>query len=79
MKWLMTPIIAIALSGCMITGKTSDGFSIVKPSQAQINSAAKRIVCESFKPLTFDDRYDSSQTIAEIRRANARRASFGCK
>lgn len=71
---------SLPLGGCFITGKTSDGFSIVKPSQKQINDAARRIVCESlYPPPTFDDRYDSQETIAALRRNNAAIRSFGCK
>lgn len=79
MRYFSILIIATALSGCMITGKTKDGLSIIKPSQAQINSAAKRIVCDSFGPIRFSARGDTAQTIKEIREFNAARASFGCE
>jgi hypothetical protein len=79
MKLLTTLLIATSLAGCVITGKTSDGMSIVKPSRAQIDSAAKRIVCDSFSPLYFSGSKDSRDTIRAIREHNAAWKSYGCK
>lgn len=67
-----------ALGGCMVTSKSGD-FVTVKPSDAQIQSAAKRVVCGSFRPVTFSKRKDTAETIAQIRRNNAAWESFGCK
>ena len=66
-------------SGCQTMGKTSDGMTIVKPSPAQIESAAKAVVCKSFKPITFSGKNDTSETISQVRGHNAAWQSYGCK
>jgi fructoselysine-6-P-deglycase FrlB-like protein len=78
MKLPLILLTAISLAGCMITSKAGDLITI-KPNQAQISAAAKRIVCDSFAPITFSAKGDTPETVAQIRRNNARRASFGCK
>jgi hypothetical protein len=70
--------LALSLCGCLVTGKTGD-FVTIKPSAAQIDSAAKRIVCDSFKPIYFSKKGDSPDTIKQIRENNAAWQSFGCK
>jgi ribosomal protein S10 len=61
----------------MITGKSGD-IVTVKPSQSQIQSTAKRIICDSFKPIPFSGKGDTQQTIKDIREHNAAWESY-CK
>ena len=63
-------------TGCQTT---SDGMTVVKPSRAQIESAAKAVVCKSFKPITFSGKNDTSETISQVRGHNAAWQSYGCK
>jgi hypothetical protein len=80
MKWLTIPLTAILVSGCLVNVKP-DGSKqiIVKPTQAQINAAAVKIVCGSFGPIYFSGQFDSADTVAAIRRHNAAWKSYGCK
>ena len=77
---LLTSLIAIGLSGCLINVKPDGGIGVVvKPTQAQINAAAVKIVCGSFGPIYFSGKFDSADTIAAIRRHNAAWKAYGCK
>jgi hypothetical protein len=80
---MLTRIIAISLlslpvAGCLTLGKNGD-FITIKPSAAQIESAAKSVVCDSFKPVRFSKKGDTPETIKQIRENNAALSSFGCK
>lgn len=70
---------AISLAGCVVTGKTAGGLSIIKPSAAQIRSSATAIVCDSFGPITFSGKNDTPETVRQVRSHNAAWASYGCK
>lgn len=71
-------ILALALSGCLITGKVGD-FITIKPSAAQLSAAAKSVVCQSFSPITFSGSKDTAETVNQVRGHNAAYRSFGCK
>lgn len=77
---LLAAILSIGISGCLIDVQPGGGHTvIVKPTQAQINAAAVKIVCGSFGPIYFSGKFDSADTISAIRRHNAAWKSYGCK
>lgn len=77
----ITPfVLALSLCGCLIDLKPDGSHTvIVKPTQAQINAAAVKIVCGSFGPIYFSGQFDSADTVREIRKHNAAWKSYGCK
>jgi hypothetical protein len=77
MRTLIIAISAMLLTGCMITGSQGDIIT-VKPNAAQIQSAAKRVVCDSFKPFTFSGSKDTAETVRQAREHNAVLRAYGC-
>lgn len=77
-KILSLLILTIGISGCFLTGGKVGDFTIIKPSQAQISSAAKTIVCQSFGPIRFSGKGDTPDTVRQVREHNAALRSFGC-
>ena len=80
MRLLLILLTATALSGCLLNLKPDGSYNVVaKPTKAQIEAAAVKIVCGSFGPIYFSGSIDSAETIAQIRRFNAAWKSYGCK
>ena len=61
----LLPVLALLLSAC-------------QPGQTPLTATAppEPLVCTQWLPLSFASRHDSALTIAEIRRANARRQAY---
>ena len=74
---ILTIAISAAIAGCKTTSREGD-FVTIKPSPEQIQSAAKRVVCDSFAPITFSGKGDTAETVKQVREHNAAWGSFGC-
>ena len=80
MPFIVSSLIVLTLPACLVSVKPGGGYNVIlKPTQAQINAAAVKIVCGSFRPIYFSGRLDSPETIAAIRRHNAAIKAYGCK
>lgn len=74
---ILTIATTLSLAGCKTTGKVGD-FITIKPSRAQIEAAAREVVCGSFEPLTFSQRGDTRETVSGIREHNAAYGTYDC-
>lgn len=70
-------VFSLSLAGCVITGKSGDLVTI-KPSTAQLESAVKTVVCDSFSPIKFRGKTDTPETVKQVREHNAALGSFKC-
>jgi hypothetical protein len=71
------PLIALTMQSC--------GMSSIEEMTNQLapletsSQEMKRVLCESYCPVKFDDRSDSYQTVKQIRKNNAVWKGHGCK
>jgi outer membrane lipoprotein SlyB len=72
-------IISLLLAGCVTTKSQTGEVVSIKPTRAQMIAYAKTIVCESFDPISYSKKMDTTITVAQIRTFNAKLASYGCK
>ena len=78
-KLLLPGLLSITLlTGCKTTGTTGTDLIVVKPSATQIESAAREVVCQSFKPITFSGKNDTSLTVSQVREHNAAYDTYRC-
>lgn len=77
-KILLSVFMLVSLSGCLTPSKQSGDFITIKPSAAQIESAARAIVCDSFKRVKFSKANDTPLTVAQVRQNNAALGTFKC-
>jgi outer membrane lipoprotein SlyB len=79
---MQTRIIAITLSlllaGCVTTKSNTGEVVSIKPTRAQMIAYAKTIVCESFDPISYSKKMDTTITVEQIRTFNAKLKSYGC-
>ena len=81
----LSSLAPLFLAGCVITLGTAGQGNVVtvKLTQAQMESAVKRVICES-NPGTINFRVrkegpsDTPETVQQIRAVNAWLASFKC-
>lgn len=71
-------LLTTALTGCKTTPITGTNFVKLQPSQAQIDRAARTVVCDSFKPITFSGSKDTDLTIRQVRGHNAALGAYKC-
>jgi outer membrane lipoprotein SlyB len=71
--------LSLLLAGCVTTKSNTGEVVSIKPTRAQMIAYAKTIVCESFDPISYSKKMDTTITVGQIRTFNAKLASYGCK
>lgn len=74
-RLLLAPLCPLILAACFLTPST--GITI-KPSRAQLEASTRKVVCGSFKPITYSAKRDTAETVRQIRGHNAALGSFKC-
>jgi outer membrane lipoprotein SlyB len=71
--------LSLLLAGCVTTKSNTGEVVSIKPTRAQMIAYASTIVCESFDPISYSKKMDTTITVEQIRTFNAKLASYGCK
>jgi outer membrane lipoprotein SlyB len=70
--------LSLLLAGCVTTKSNTGEVVSIKPTRAQMIAYAKTIVCESFDPISYSKKMDTTITVEQIRTFNAKLKSYGC-
>jgi len=76
-RLLLAPLCPLILAACFLTPST--GMKTIKPNRAQLETSTRKVVCGSFKPITYSAKRDTPETVRQVRGHNAALGSFKCR
>ena len=78
-RMILITVMTLPLAACLITGSDGKGTITIKPTAQELSSVAKRVICESFSPITYSGKGDTPATVKQVREHNAALRAYGCK